>query len=143
MPSWSTLAATNTSESVVGRAALYTLARETTAHISAHELTETLRTRVSCSEATVRRLLRATPCPCFTEVRWQVGADQAGEPLKSAAPYQIAWTHNAACATPVADVVMTERRLTDDYRRLEGLRRAPACFVNFLAPFAVVTERGP
>ncbi len=77
VPSWSTLASTNTPESVVGRAALYTLARETTTHISAHELTETLRTRVSCSEANVRRLLRATPC--FTEVyrgRWQVGADQ-------------------------------------------------------------------
>lgn len=55
----------------------YTLARETTAHISAHELTETLHTRASCSEATVRRLLRATSC--FTEVyrgRWQIGADQ-------------------------------------------------------------------
>jgi len=77
VPSWSSLAATNTPENVIGRAGLYTLARETTAHISARELTETLRTRVSCSEATVRRLLRATPC--FTEVyrgRWQVGADQ-------------------------------------------------------------------
>jgi hypothetical protein len=76
VPSWSALAATNTSESVVGRAALYTLARATTAHISAHELTETLRTHMPCSEATVRLLLRATPC--FTEVyrgRWQVGAD--------------------------------------------------------------------
>jgi hypothetical protein len=71
-------------ETVVGRAALYTLARETTAHISAHELTETLRTRVSCSEATVRRLLRATPC--FTEVyrgRWQVGVDQRPRELTS------------------------------------------------------------
>jgi hypothetical protein len=77
VPSWSTLATTNTPESVVGRAALYTLARETTAHTSAHELTETLRTRMSCNEANVRRLLRDTPC--FTEVyrgRWQVGADQ-------------------------------------------------------------------
>jgi hypothetical protein len=84
VPSWPTLEATNTSESVVGRAALYTLARETTAHISAHELTETLRTRVSCSEANVRRLLRATPC--FTEVyrgRWQVGADQRPRELAS------------------------------------------------------------
>jgi hypothetical protein len=46
VPSWSTLAATNSPESVAGRAGLYTLARETTAHISAHQLTETLRTRV-------------------------------------------------------------------------------------------------
>ena len=87
VPSWSTLAATNTAESVVGRAALYTLARETTVHASAHELAETLQTRVSCSEATVRRLLRATSC--FTEVypgRWQVGADQRPrEQLMSAA----------------------------------------------------------
>ncbi|MGP8242395.1 MAG: hypothetical protein ACLQQB_11625 [Solirubrobacteraceae bacterium] len=84
VPSWSTLASTNTPESVVGRAALYTLARETTAHISAHELTETLRTRMSCSEANVRRLLRATPC--FTEVyrgRWQIGTDQRPRELAS------------------------------------------------------------
>ncbi len=84
VPSWSTLAATNTSESVVGRAALYTLARKTTAHISAHELTEILRVRVPCREATVRSLLRATPC--FTEVyrgRWQVGADQRPRELAS------------------------------------------------------------
>jgi hypothetical protein len=77
VPSWSTLAAANTSESLVGRAALHTLAREMTAHVSAQELTETLRTHVPCNEATVRRLLRATPC--FTEVyrgKWQVGADQ-------------------------------------------------------------------
>jgi hypothetical protein len=84
VPSWSELAVTNTSESVVGRAALYTLARKTTAHISAHELTEALRTHVSCSEGTVRRLLRATPC--FTEVyrgRWQVGADHRPRELAS------------------------------------------------------------
>ncbi len=84
VPSWSTLAATNPSESVVGRAALYTLAREATAHISAHELTEALRMRVPCSEANVRHLLRTTPC--FTEVyrgRWQVGADQRPRELTS------------------------------------------------------------
>ena len=84
VPSWSALAATNTSESVVGRAALYTVARETTTHVSAHELTETLRTRVPCSEANVRHLLRTTPC--FTEVyrgRWQVGADQRPRELGS------------------------------------------------------------
>jgi hypothetical protein len=84
VPSWSALAPTNRPESVVGRAGLYTLARETTGHTSAHELTETLRTRVSCSDATVRRLLRATPC--FTEVyrgRWQVGTDQRPRDLAS------------------------------------------------------------
>jgi predicted nucleic acid-binding protein len=84
VPNWSALAATNTSESVLGRAVLYTLARETTAHASAHELTGTLRTLASCTEATVRRLLRTTPC--FTEVyrgRWQVGADQRPRELAS------------------------------------------------------------
>jgi hypothetical protein len=73
VPSWSTLAATNPSENVVGPAALYTLARETTAHISPHSL----RTRVPCGEVTMRRLLRTTPC--FTEVyrgRWQVDEQQ-------------------------------------------------------------------
>jgi hypothetical protein len=90
VPSWSTLTAMKTPESVVGRAALYTMARETTAHISAHELTEALRTRVSCSEATVRRLLRATPC--FTEVyrgRWQVGAYQRPRGLASGSSHPV------------------------------------------------------
>jgi predicted nucleic acid-binding protein len=77
VPNWSTLAAANTPESAVGRAALYTLAREMRAHISAQELTEALRTHLPCGEATVRRLLRGTSC--FEEVnrgRWQVGAAQ-------------------------------------------------------------------
>ena len=83
VPSRSTLASTNTPESVVGRAALYTLAREMTAHISAHELTETLRTRMSCSEANVRRLLRATPAHRGHRGRWQIGTDQRPRELAS------------------------------------------------------------
>jgi len=84
VPSWSALSTTNGPESVVGRAGVYMLAREPTAHISARELTEILRTYVSCSEATVRGVLRATSC--FTEVykgRWQVGADQRPRELAS------------------------------------------------------------
>jgi predicted nucleic acid-binding protein len=61
-------------DAVVGRGALYALSRDEQGHRSAHELAEKLRTRVGCTEAQVRGLLRATGC--FEQVyrgRWQAG----------------------------------------------------------------------
>jgi predicted nucleic acid-binding protein len=82
IPSWHALAETTDHESVTGRAALYTLARESTTHVSARELTTKLPHLLSCTETTVRRVLRSTPC--FTEVyrgRWQIGSNgQLTEP---------------------------------------------------------------
>lgn len=76
VPSWHTLEATTGHESVIGRAALHTLARERTTHLSARELTTKLPHPLSCTEITLRRVLRSAPC--FTEVyrgRWQIGSN--------------------------------------------------------------------
>jgi predicted nucleic acid-binding protein len=75
VPTWGELAPANPNDDVLGRASLYFLARERRGHLSAHELADQVRPHVSCSDAKIRAVLRATPC--FYEVyrgRWQVGA---------------------------------------------------------------------
>lgn len=75
IPTWAALAASNASHDIVGRAALYALARTPHGHASARELTGTLRGRVHCDETSIRTVLRSTPC--FVEMnrgRWQVGS---------------------------------------------------------------------
>lgn len=75
IPTWNALATTNDTRDVLGRAAIYTLARDISAHVSARELAERMRVPGSRSETQLRELLRATPC--FVEVRrgrWQLGA---------------------------------------------------------------------
>jgi hypothetical protein len=77
MPTWKELSASNAPSEVVGRAALYALAREPRGHLSAQELAAKIDYSVSRSDKTVRAALRSTSC--FDEVyrgRWQVGASQ-------------------------------------------------------------------
>jgi hypothetical protein len=74
---------------LLGRAVLQALARDSRGTRSAHELTETVRSELPCSEPHVRALLRSTTC--FQEVyrgRWQVGRaltaeSPQGEPAES------------------------------------------------------------
>lgn len=73
-PTWDELTATNTSDAILGRASIYTLARAPGGHLSAQELAAEIRRERPCSDAKVRDILRSTGC--FEEVyrgRWQVG----------------------------------------------------------------------
>ena len=74
IPTWEELAASNDPAAVVGRAALYALAREPSGQLSAQELAGRIDYSVTRSDKTVRAALRSTSC--FGEVyrgRWQVG----------------------------------------------------------------------
>ena len=74
IPTWEELATSNDPAAVVGRAALYELAREPRGHLSAQELAGRIHYSLTRSDKTVRLALRATSC--FDEVyrgRWQVG----------------------------------------------------------------------
>jgi hypothetical protein len=78
VPTWDELTATNTSDAILGRACIYTLARAPRGHLSAQELAAEIRRELPCSDAKVRDILRSTGC--FTEVyrgRWQVGTDRS------------------------------------------------------------------
>jgi hypothetical protein len=72
---WNDLARVMDRDSLIGRACLYTLAREPRGEMSARELAACIAQDVDCTDARVRTLLRTTGC--FDEVyrgRWQAGA---------------------------------------------------------------------
>ena len=84
-PTWNELASTNERDSVLGRACLYTLAREPQGEMSAQELAGRVAMRLDCTDARVRALLRVTSC--FDQVRpgrWQVGAVAPGYEIVAA-----------------------------------------------------------
>jgi hypothetical protein len=74
-PAWSDLARTTDRDSLIGRACLYTLAREPQGEMSAQELAERVSWHVECTAARVRALLRTASCfDAVSRGRWQAGA---------------------------------------------------------------------